>query len=288
MIKRLDQQGTSSRAEVRIFKLENSSAVDLAKSVGQLFTDMIRQRSTRAGVHSRSPEPVPFSIAADERTNSLVISTTPVNFQIVQEILQQLDKAGTPRDVGYFYLDRADPWDVADKLDAMYADRPAATKPVITADDFSGLVSVVAKEADLKAIGEVIARLDAGPTGNNQPIVRVVPLTQIRASRMAELLQKMYGQMGSADVIVTDKLPDRDANTVDANSVRIFPSLPTDLEMIYTRIEMPASAGSGQAAATTRPRPRRPPARPRQRPRPPRSRRRRRSPSLWIATATRW
>jgi len=250
MIKRLDQQGTSSQVQVRTFKLENSSAVDLAKSVGQLFVDMTRQRASRGGAGERAVEPAPFSIAADERTNSLVVSTTPINFQIVQEILTQLDKAGTPREVGYFYLDRADPLDVAAKLDAMYADRPAAAKPVIDADYFSQLVSVVAKEADLKAIEEVIAKLDKSTAADRQPIVRVVPVSRIPASRMAELLQKMYGQMGSADIVVTDKLPVRDANSLDANSVRIFPAPPAELDMIYTRIDMPPLPAVSMQVAT--------------------------------------
>jgi type II secretory pathway component GspD/PulD (secretin) len=256
MIKRLDQQGTSSQVQVRVFKLENSSATDIAKSVGQLFVDMTRQRSYRGGSGERAVEPAPFSVAADERTNSLVVSTTPINFQIVQEILAQLDKAGTPREVGYFYLDRADPFELAAKLDAMYADRPAATKPVIEADDISRLVSVVAKEADLKAIEEVIAKLDTPTAADRQPIVRVVPVSRISASRMAELLQKMYGQMGNAEIVVADKLPVRDANSQDANSVRIFPAPPTDMDMIYTRIEMPPlPAGSGPAATQPATRP---------------------------------
>jgi type II secretory pathway component GspD/PulD (secretin) len=250
MIKRLDQQGTSSQVQVRVFKLENSSSPDIAKSVGQLFVDMTRQRASRGGSGERAVEPAPFSVAADERTNSLVVSTTPINFQIVQEILAQLDKAGTPREVGYFYLDRADPFEVAAKLDAMYADRPAAARPVIEADDISRLVSVVAKEADLKAIEEVIAKLDTPTAADRQPIVRVVPVSRISASRMAELLQKMYGQMGSAEIVVADKLPVRDANSVDANSVRIFPAPPAELDMIYTRIEMPPLPAVSMQVAT--------------------------------------
>lgn len=254
MIRRLDQQGTSSTVQVRVFKLENSSAADLEKSVGQLFGDMTRRSATRLGAGRRSPDPVPFSISADERTNSLIVSTTAASFKIVENILAQLDKASSPREVAYLYLNRADPDEVATIIEAMYADRKGAAKPIVEPDYYSQAISVVAKEADLKAIEDVIAKLDDRPVEDEHPIVRVVPLTQIRASRMAELLQRMYGQMGNAEVIVTDKLPeDRDdridANTLDANSVRIFPGLPNDVEMLYTRIEMPPAIGAASSLA---------------------------------------
>ncbi|MGB2824548.1 MAG: secretin N-terminal domain-containing protein, partial [Phycisphaerae bacterium] len=184
MIKRLDEQGDSTGVQVRVFKLENSSATELAKTVGTLFKDMLRQ-SGRGGSR-QAGETTPFSVAGDDRTNSLVVSTTSAHFKIVEQILESLDKSGPLRDVQYVYLEYADAYDVADKLNAMYTDRRGTAKPVIEADEFANAVTIIAKEADLKAMEEVIAKLEKATEWDDTPIVRIMPLTQKRASQMAE------------------------------------------------------------------------------------------------------
>ncbi|HUS90456.1 MAG TPA: secretin N-terminal domain-containing protein [Phycisphaerae bacterium] len=250
MIKRLDEQGDSTTVQVRTFKLENSSATELATTVGTLFRDIVRQQGAARG---RNTQPVPFSVTGDERTNTLVVHTSASNFRIVEEILKTLDEKGPSVDVQFFYLVNANAYDVAEKLDAMFADKRGAAKPVIEADDLSGTISVVGKPTDLKAIEDAIVRLDESSPIDEQPIVRIVPLTQIRASRMAEFLQRIYSQTTDAEVIVKDSTPPRAPLRDDANSP-LLPSLPPEANDtgLFPPTTLPATRPAA-GAPTTRP-----------------------------------
>jgi type II secretion system protein D len=204
MITRLDDGSTSGGAQVRVYPLQNSEPVQLAASMGKLFQDMLRQQ----GAAARNQQPVPFAIAADERTKSLVISTTPAHFTLVEQILKTLDQApGAPsQDVQYIWLENADASDVASKLNDMYRDHKGADKPAISADIFANAVTIIAKDADLKAMEPIIEKLDKAAKENNFR-VRVIPLTAIRADKMAAVLKAVYSQLSGSDVIVTEEAP---------------------------------------------------------------------------------
>jgi type II secretion system protein D len=204
MIKRLDDGSTSGGAQVRVYPLQNSEPAQLAASMGKLFQDMLRQQ----GAAARNQQPVPFAIAADERTKSLVISTTAAHFTLVEQILKTLDQApGAPsQDVQYVWLENADASDVASKLSDMYRDRKGADKPAISADIFANAVTIIAKDADLKAMEPIIEKLDKAAKENNFR-VRVIPLTAIKADKMAAVLKAVYSQLSGNDVIVTEEAP---------------------------------------------------------------------------------
>ena len=202
MIRRLDEGSTSAGAQVRVYPLQNSEPAALATSLGKLFQDMLRQQ----GAAARNQQPVPFAIAADDRTKSLVISTTAAHFALVEQILKSLDQTpGAPsQDVQYIWLKNADATDVAGKLNDMYRDRKGADKPVISADSFANAVTIIAKDADLKAMEPIITKLDDAAKDNNFR-VRVIPLTSVKAEKMAEVLKTVYSQLSGSEVIVTQE-----------------------------------------------------------------------------------
>jgi len=252
MIKRLDEQGDNTGVQVRVFKLENSSAVELASTVGTLFRDMLRQSGRGAG--RRTAETTPFSVAGDERTNNLVVSTTAANFKIVEQIIESLDKAGPRVDVQYVYLEHADAWDVASKLNSMYADRRGAAKPVIEADEFSNAVTIIAKEADLRDMQDVIARLDEAIRLDETPTLRIVPMTRLRATQMADVIKRLYGQMSDTEIIIRESLPTRPLVPGDANSVVIpLPGIRPEGGGLFAPLEMPETAPSTAPAAASQP-----------------------------------
>jgi type II secretion system protein D len=204
MIKRLDEGSNSATSQVRVYPLANSEPTALAASLGKLFQEMLRQQ----GAAARNQQPVPFAIAADDRTKSLVISTTPAHFTLVEQILKSLDQApGAPsQDVQYVWLKNADAGDVASKLNDMYRDRKGPEKPVISADTFANAITIIAKDADLKAMEPIITKLDDAAKENNFR-VRVIPLTAVRAEKMAEVLRTVYGQLSGSEVIITQESP---------------------------------------------------------------------------------
>jgi type II secretion system protein D len=201
MIKKLDDGSTSGGAQVRVFPLQNSEPAELAASLGKLFQEMIRQQT---GGMRGSGQAIPFSIAADERTRSIVVTTTPGYFALIEQVLRQLDQAeGAPTaDVQYIWLENADATEVASKLGDLYSARKGLDKPVISADSFSNAVTIIAKDADLKAMEPIIQKLDDAAKDNNFR-VRVIPLTQVKAEKMAEVLKAVYLQMTGNEVKVT-------------------------------------------------------------------------------------
>ncbi len=203
MIESLDKGSTGTGAEVRVYPLENGEPSVLAASLGRLFEDMLRQQA--AG--GRSAPTVPFSIAADDRTQSLVISTTPAHFTLVEEILLNLDKAPAEpeADVQYIWLENADATEVAAQLEDMYSTRKGE-KPVISADAFSNAITIIAKDADLKVIEPIITKLDNAAKDNSYR-VRVIPLTSVKAEKMAQVLSSVYEAMTGNKVKVTEETP---------------------------------------------------------------------------------
>ncbi len=204
MIERLDQQSDSGTTQMRIFKLKEGDAAALATNLDKLFADIIKQQGSRAD----GLTPPPFSVGADDRTNSLVVSTTPAYFLLVEQLLEQLDKAPqrADRNVQYFVLKNADAWDMADQIEAMYEDREGDEKPVVQADLFSNALTVVAKDADLKTIEEIVSKVDAAAEDNSIQ-VRVFPARSMKAAKLAQALKNLYEQTADTDVIVTDRIP---------------------------------------------------------------------------------
>jgi len=203
MVQKLDVESTSSNTQMRIYKLSNSDAATLAPTLEKLFKDIIKQQSAT----TRGKPAPPFAISADPRTNALVVSTTQGHFSLIEQLLENLDKADDRpmRDVRYVWLQNADAFDVASKLNAMYTDRKGPDKPVIEADDFTNSVTIIAKAEDLDAIDPLIEKLDAAARDNSVQ-VKVLRMQGVRASRMAEVLQTIYPQVSGGKVIVTDTI----------------------------------------------------------------------------------
>ncbi len=207
IIKRLDDESTGGTTQMKVYRLKEGNAASLAKSFETLFQSIIAQHAKR----QEGITPPPFSVAADEPTNTLVVSTTPGYFTLVEDLIEQLDQKPqrNKRDAEYFWLANADSFDVAMQLDSMFADRQGDQKPVIQSDLYSNAITVIALPDDLKAIGEIVAKIDdAKEKENNSVQVRYVPLkAPVKATKLAEALKKIYEQTSDGKVIITDKIP---------------------------------------------------------------------------------
>ena len=200
MIRLLDEGGAEGGVQIRVYPLKNGLATEMVGTLTKLFQGIARRSSSGR----RSGEEPAFSVAADERTNSLVVSTNPAQFALVEEILKTLDQAEEVPDhaVQYVVLRNANASDVADRLRSMYADRKGVDKPIIESDFFGNAITVIAKEADARVIEPIIARLDEAAKDNTLQ-VRVVPMTRMRAERMAQLLERLYGPVKGGKVTLT-------------------------------------------------------------------------------------
>ncbi len=209
LIKRLDAGGAGTGTQVRVFAVRHAEVGRISKTIEVLFKQIVSQQRRRGRQNRDAPAPSSFSIAADERTSSLIVSTSPANFTVVEALLKQLDvkENVAMRQMQYIPLLHADAFDLARKIDAMFADRKRVDQPLIEADIQGNGLTIVAKEADLQAIETIIAKADDAAK-ENYIQVRVFTLSpEIQAERMAEILKNVYEQVSGNEVKITDKIP---------------------------------------------------------------------------------
>ncbi|HUS47055.1 MAG TPA: secretin N-terminal domain-containing protein, partial [Phycisphaerae bacterium] len=211
LIKKLDEGGEGFATQVRVFALKHAEAGQASKTIEVLFRQIVEQQRRRGG--RNAPPPPAFSIAPDDRTNSLIVSTSPANFTIVESLLQKLDEdAVAPlRDVQYIPLLHANASELVDRIEAMFGDRKKADQPVVEADDLSNGLTVIAKDADFRAIETMVAKWDEAAEANYIQ-VRVIPLSnQVQAEKLAQALKRLYEQVSDSQVKITDRLPSQSA-----------------------------------------------------------------------------
>jgi general secretion pathway protein D len=104
LIEQIDRQADSPHSS-RVFTLQYASAVDLVTVVQNILTNnaprgrggTTTQMSSSSpmfpfGGRSGSSQTTTSSTVADQRTNSLVVTSTPGNLSLVEQVLKQLDK----------------------------------------------------------------------------------------------------------------------------------------------------------------------------------------------------
>lgn len=96
LVRQLDQKQARERSHINVYYLENADAETLAKTLNEILTGIKTQarqaRPAAAGQAAAAPlanEPV--TITADKPTNSLIINSNPEDYEIIQQIVRQLD-----------------------------------------------------------------------------------------------------------------------------------------------------------------------------------------------------
>ncbi len=203
LIHDLDQESPSDQPQTRVYRLENGDARELARVMTQLLQGLSRSQPRFASRYARDT----FTVAADDRTNSLIVSGTPECFALVEQLLPALDQSPqhSDRQVQFYWLQNADAFDVSMKADALFADRPKAERPVIEPDSFANSITVVAKPADLVDIEAVVQKLDS-MARDTSLVVRMIPLSDIPVERMATMLTNIYPQMSDGRIQFVDRL----------------------------------------------------------------------------------
>ncbi|NMD20986.1 MAG: hypothetical protein GYA76_12125, partial [Verrucomicrobia bacterium] len=205
LIRELDQDSPSDQIETRVFQLEHGSARELSRVLTQLIEGLSRARPRFGNRFQRDST---VTIAADERTNSLLVSGSADSFKLVEQLLVTLDQAPqhSDRQVQFYWLKNARAFDVALKAEALFAERPRAERPLIEPDSFSNSLTIVAKPADLLEIESVVLKLDEAARDTSLQ-VRMIPLTDVPVERMAAMLTNLYSQLNEGQVRLVDRLP---------------------------------------------------------------------------------
>ncbi|MBM3880364.1 MAG: hypothetical protein FJ387_11715 [Verrucomicrobia bacterium] len=203
LVRELDQESPATQVETRVFRLEHGTASELTRVLNQLLQGLGRAQPRFATRFQRDT----FTVAADDRTNALIVSGTADHFKLVEQLLPTLDQAPQrlDREVQFYWLESALASDVAPKLEALFSDRPKTDQPIIEPDLFSNSLTIVAKPVDLVEIEAIIQRLDA-TARDTSLVVRMIPLTQMPVDRLAGMLTNIYSQLSQGEIRLVDRL----------------------------------------------------------------------------------
>ncbi len=197
----LDVEGAGAASTVRVFPLEHAAADRVAAMVREVF----QQREQAAGPNTLRPEDR-VVITADARTNTLVVSTSPRSFSILEAILRTLDSAESRPTVAIHVVPvpGADAAALAPKIDRLMRERinaaqqsGAVRSPLdvfsVEADPANDLLIVACSDENLAMVREVVSALTSTVAQNGGAARNdIIPLRSGRAADVAQTVQSLY------------------------------------------------------------------------------------------------
>ena len=213
LVKELDAESSTGEVEVRVYKLSSADAKEIQPVLAQLLAN-VSTRIERRGFGAGRLQP---TIAIDPRSNSLLITASPVHFKVVEQLLPTLDKAPdrSDRDVQFVWLKNARAADIAQKIESVYEERPRNERPVVETDRDANALTIIARRADMAQVQDLVQRLDASAQDNSIQ-VRLVPIDDVPVDQMVGMLTNIYPQMHGGRMTLVDKLPPGTAGRTNA------------------------------------------------------------------------
>jgi type II secretion system protein D len=197
LLKTLDQKLAPDIKEIRTFTLANASAARLAPMIQSLM-DARLERLRKVQPETADLERA--TVVADGRTNALVVAAGADTFGVIESLAKDLDREETA-DSGLLQVinvHKANLDRVAAALNQImerrYADLPNEVRrrirPLVLTDPRTSSLLVSAGPDDLKAIEELVGKLEATPA-NPAVGMEVIALDSVRAEEMAPKLQTL-------------------------------------------------------------------------------------------------
>ncbi len=254
MIERLDVEGPAVAGDLRIFKLENARAEDVARVVGEIMPGSSTRttRDRRGRVSRTSTEGT--RVVADPVTNRVIVSAPFEQMARVADIIRDLDQASTETEaVKIFRLAEADAAQLGQVIQASLSKtdprtrRPTA-KVTVNADPRTNTLIVAGAASDIHSAEKLIAELDRAP-GDESREVHVVQLKAGDARQLAQSLQRLYTQQGGGrgQPAPTNLRVEADAGT---NSL-IISAAPGDWPIVQKILEELQTSAAPQSIPST-------------------------------------
>ncbi len=189
----LDQTPTDGIASIRQFAVRHAESSSLAATLQRVFDARFQAERAAAGPGARASVIRP-TIAADDRTNMLLVTGREEHFEEVSELLATLDAplAESVSPLTLIELDSAVPSRLKTILDQVVigADPGRRDRIVIVPDDPSRLLMVRAPDEDMELIREIVADIDR--VDSQDLPIRAVKLERSDADRLAQTLQRFF------------------------------------------------------------------------------------------------
>jgi type II secretion system protein D len=196
LIRALDIDRTQDMA-LRVIPLRNANAADLAKELQPLYGN------------KESKDPI--QVAANDRSNSLLVRSSLSNFKIIGQVIAGLDtEEAQDKVMRSFTLKNADAEDVAKQLQQLDADQDNsggpyriffyggggnnnnnAKKMSVVADRRRNAVIVQADPMRLERVAKMVAALDQ-PINDDSLAPKIYPLKYVSAADIEDVLNELF------------------------------------------------------------------------------------------------
>ena len=225
LIDALDRQHPQDVA-VRVIALQHITADVLAKEIEPLYEKMT----------GRDPNKTAISVAADDRSNSLIILSDLSDYGLIEKLVAMLDtEEAQEKTTRTFLLKNADAQDVAQQLEELnqnentsgaryayyFSSQPSAgpKKLSVVADRRRNAVIVQAPPAQMDSLAKMIDELDA-PVSDDSLAPEIFPLKYVSASDMEDVLNQLFlkknQQRSYWDYFFGDEDEDNSSDNTDA------------------------------------------------------------------------
>jgi type II secretion system protein D len=253
LVESIDVAPVADGGVLRIFPLEHADAQYTATMLGSV----VRQGLYRPGLMaqtaaSRASERV--AIGIDPRTNSIIISASPKNMAVIEQLLGELDKPSMISAAGIrvFQVEHASVGQLAPTLQEFFEAKRAGELALgdperrvavsIIPDIRTNTLLVAGSRQSFEAIEHLLKELDTeGLRAEN--IYRVFPLIQASAVKLQSTLEQLFDnrprRLGQPIPQPITVVADRWVNAL------LVSALPEDLEIIQSLVERLDAVDSG-------------------------------------------
>ncbi len=251
MVRTLDIEEASPSATVRFFPLEHASAAHVATTVTRLFDQQVA-----SGVLDREDR---ISAQPDERTNTLIVTTSNRSFAMLDEILATLDSPLSVdfQEIHLLPLEHATASRMAaivqrmmdarlDRLRSVEPETADLQRVTVMTDERTNSLIIAAGQDAYEVVQQLVSELD-GSELVQRGLVEVIPADRTNASRVAQTINAVM-QRRYADVPSNVRSAQIPLVIVDTRSNSLLVSAgPDDLEDIRNLVEKLAAAPTDPA-----------------------------------------
>jgi type II secretory pathway component GspD/PulD (secretin) len=214
LIEQMDVAVDPEGLGVRSVALKHARAETLAPVVQTVLTresalDKLPEWARLQAIARSGPsggEPAPVRVAADARTNALVVSGPKAMLDLAEQIIGTLDTeaaANAPTEaVRIITLQNADASELAQNLQAVFQDaKSLEPPPVIRVDRSSNSLVVRGTDAQMSQVEAIAGKLDAA-TLNSSRQLRTIPVdrSKVDAELLARTLKRLLDQQPGSKV----------------------------------------------------------------------------------------
>jgi len=198
IVKQLDVKTTVDMHDVRLLTLKNADSLSLAPTLQKMLDARVQRAAALGQLDS---ERLRMLVAADTRSNSLIVAGSIEGFALVKSLTEQLDAAGPALggEIQIMPLKHANAGTLSVSLVNLFNARYEAArtpdvarqKPVIIPDLRINALLVSAGADDSKVLAGLVGKLDVEIT-DPAVVLEVLPLTHNDAGAIGPTIQQLF------------------------------------------------------------------------------------------------